>query len=93
VDSEDAVQISVHKLEIFTSKYGLKFPKSKTKTMTFKGRNLARSKIVICNNSIEKINTFNGLSCSISYQNKKDITVKISKFLQIPGIINATLKP
>jgi hypothetical protein len=31
--------------------------------------------------------------CSISYQNKKNITVKISKFLQIAGIINRTLKP
>jgi hypothetical protein len=54
VDSEDAVQISLHKLEIFTSKYGLKFPKSRTKTVTFKGRNPARSKIVINYNSIGK---------------------------------------
>jgi hypothetical protein len=56
VDSEDAVQISLYKQEIFTSKYRPKIPKNKTKTMTLKGRNLARSKIVINNNSIEKIN-------------------------------------
>jgi len=56
--------------------------------MALKGRNPARRKIVINNNSIEKINIFNCLGCSNSYQNKKDIAVKISKFLQIPGIIN-----
>jgi hypothetical protein len=51
VDSEDTVQISVHKLETVTSKYGLKIPKSKTKTVAFKGRNPARNKIVINNNN------------------------------------------
>jgi hypothetical protein len=88
VNLEDAVQISSYKQEIFTSKYGLKIPKSKTKIMALKGRNPAGSKIIINNNSIEKINTFNCLGCSNSFQNKKDIAVKISKFLQTPGIIN-----
>ena len=39
------------------------------------------------------MNTFNYLSCSVSYQNEKDTIVKISKFLHITGIINRTLKP
>jgi hypothetical protein len=61
--------------------------------MAFKGRDPFRSQIVINNNNIEQINTFDYLGCSISYNNEKDVTVKISKFLQITGIINRTLKP
>jgi hypothetical protein len=87
-DSEDALQISIHKLETVTSKYGLKFSKSRTKTMAFKGRDPVRSKIVINTNIIKQINTFNYLGCSISYKN-----AKISKFTQIMEIINVTSKP
>ena len=62
--------------------------------MACKGRDTVRNKILTNNNNtIEKINTFNYLGCSISYQNDKDITVKISKFLQVMGNINRTLKP
>jgi hypothetical protein len=52
-DSEDALHISVHKLETATSKYGLKISKMKTKTTAFKGRNPVRSKIIINNDTIE----------------------------------------
>ena len=50
-----------------------------------------RSKILINNNIIEKINTFNYPGCPISYQNEKAVTL-ILIFLQITGIINRTLK-
>jgi hypothetical protein len=63
------------------------------KTMACKGRDTVRNKIVTNNNTIEKMNTFSYLGCSISYQYDKDITVKIAKFLQVMGIINRTLKP
>jgi len=63
------------------------------KTMACKGRDTVRNKIVTNNNTKQKINTFSYLGCSISYQNDKDITVNISKFLQVMGIINRTLKP
>jgi len=66
-----ALQISIHKLETITSKYGLKIATSKMKTMDFKERHLVRCKIVI-NNNIEQINTFNNLGCSISDKNEKD---------------------
>jgi tRNA A37 N6-isopentenylltransferase MiaA len=39
------------------------------------------------------MSTFIYLGCSISQQNEKDSTVKISKFLQITEMINRTLKP
>ena len=57
----------------------------------FKGRDPVRGKIAV-NNIIEQINTFNYLVWSVSYQNEKDITVKISTFLQITGVNDRTLK-
>jgi len=61
--------------------------------MAFNGRDPVRSKIVINNNIIEQINTFSYPGYSVSYQNEKYITIKITKFLQITGIIKRTLKP
>jgi len=61
--------------------------------MAFKGRDPVRSKIVINNNIIEPINIFDYLGCSISYKNEKGVTLKISKILQITGVIHRTLKP
>jgi hypothetical protein len=93
VDSEDALQISKHKLETVTSKYELKISTCKMKTMALKERDPGRSKIVINNNVIKEVNTFFiYLGCSITYQNEKDVTVKISLFMQKMGIIDETLK-
>jgi len=50
-------------------------------------------KTVINNKITEQINTSIYLDYSISYQNEKDITLKISIFLQIMGIIDRILKP
>ena len=52
VDSEDALPISVHKLETVTAKYGLNVSKNKMKTVDFKGRDPVRIKILINNNII-----------------------------------------
>jgi hypothetical protein len=43
--------------------------------------------------TLEQVNTFTYLGCNISYQEKKDIHSKITKFLQILGLLNNTLKP
>jgi len=61
--------------------------------MAFKGRDPVRSKIVINSEIIEKISTFLYPGYSISCQNEKYITIKISKFLQTTGIIKRTIKP
>ena len=45
----------------------------------------------IYNYIIEHTNPFNYLDCCISYQNEKDITVKVLEFLKITGIISRTL--
>ena len=52
-----------------------------------------RSKFLINNNITDRINTSIYPRCFGSYQNNKDITVKISDFLQTTGNINRTLKP
>ena len=62
--------------------------------MAFKGTDPVRSKILMNSNIIEKTNTSNYQGWSISYQNeKKDITVRVSKFLNITGIINRISNP
>jgi hypothetical protein len=91
--SEAALQIYIHKLEKITSKYTLKISIRKTKIIASKGRDPIRRKIVINNNIIEPKNTFDYLDCYIAYKYAKDVTVKISVFLQITEIINRTLKP
>jgi hypothetical protein len=83
----------VHKLETVAARCGGRMSTSKTKTMAFKESDPVRSKIVINNNIIiEQINTFSCPGCLISHQNVQDITVNISKFLQITVIIYRTLK-
>ena len=67
---------------------GTNISKSKTKSMAFKRIDPVRSKMVIYIYVIEQINAFSYLNCSISYQNEKDITVKVSEFLQMTGIIS-----
>jgi hypothetical protein len=65
----------------------------KTKIMVFKETEPVRSKIVIDNRILEQVNTFTYLGCNISYQEERDIHSKITKFLQILGLLNNTLKP
>jgi hypothetical protein len=65
----------------------------KTKIMAFKRTEPIRSKTVIDNTILEQVNIFTYLGCNISYQEEKDIYSKITKFLQILGLLNNTLKP
>jgi hypothetical protein len=64
----------------------------KTKIMAFKATEPIRSKIVIDNIMLEQVNTFTYLGCNISYQEETDIHFKITKFLQILGLLNNKLK-
>jgi hypothetical protein len=71
----------------------MKISQQKTKIMTFKGAGPIRSKTVIDNMILEQVNTFTYLGCNISYQEEKHIHSKITKFLQILGLLNNTLEP
>jgi hypothetical protein len=61
--------------------------------MAVNGTEPIRSKTVIDNVILEQVNTFTYLGCNISYQEEKGIHSKITKFLQILGLLNNTLKP
>jgi hypothetical protein len=65
----------------------------KTKIMAFSGKDPVRSKICINNKTLEQVNTFNYLGCTLSYEGEKDMPSKISKFVQTIGVINQVLKP
>jgi hypothetical protein len=52
-----------------------------------------RIKTVTDNTKLERVNMFVYLECRISDEEKKDITLKISKHLQILRILNNILKP
>jgi hypothetical protein len=60
--------------------------------MTFKGTEPIRSKIVIDNMILEHVNILTNLGCNISYQEERDVHSKITKFLQIQGLLNNTLQ-
>jgi hypothetical protein len=54
LDSEDALQIAVHKMLRFSSKLGLNISTCRTKTMVFKGRDPVSIDIVINDTITEK---------------------------------------
>jgi hypothetical protein len=92
-NSEDNLQRGLHALYQTVQTFGMKISYQKTKIMAFKGTEPIRSKIVIDNVISEQVNTFTYLGCNISYQEEKDTHSKNTKFLQILGLLNNTLKP
>ena len=61
--------------------------------MAFKGRDPVRTKIVIDNKIIEKVNSFSYLGNMISYEKELDIDNKLRNYLKIIGIINNVFRP
>jgi hypothetical protein len=79
-DSEDALQISIKKTGDSYLQIGNKSLNERKKTIDFKGRNPARSKIVTNNNIIEKINTVNYPRCSIHVRMLKILLLENQTF-------------
>jgi len=71
-DTEDSLQKAAHKLNQIITEYGLTISAQNTKSVPFKGRDPVRTKIVIDNKIIEKVNLFNCLG-NISYEGELDI--------------------
>jgi len=67
-DREDNLQRAAHKLNQIITEYGLTISVQKTKSMSFRGRDPVRTKIVIDNKIIEQVNSFNYLVNMISYE-------------------------
>ena len=61
--------------------------------MAFKGRDPLRTKIVIDNKIIEKVNSFNNLGNMISYEKELDIDNRLHNYLKITGILNNVFRP
>jgi hypothetical protein len=61
--------------------------------MAFLGKDPVGSKICINNKTLEQVDTFNYLGCTLSYEGEKDMPSKISKFLKTIGVINQIFKP
>jgi hypothetical protein len=61
--------------------------------MAFRGRDPVRTKIVIDNKIIEKVNLFNYLEDMISYEKELDIDNKLHNYLKITRILNYAFRP
>jgi hypothetical protein len=77
--SESDLQYSVHNLNKIAAKYFLEINIQKTKVMAFKGQEPVRSKVCINNKILEQVNTFNYLGYYLSYEEEKDLNMKITK--------------
>jgi hypothetical protein len=60
-------------------------------TQCFVGTDHLRTKIIINDETLEQVNQFTYLGCSISYQFSNDIEYKFAKFLQLIGTIKRTI--
>jgi hypothetical protein len=61
--------------------------------MSFRGRDPVRTKIVIDNEIIEQVNSFNYLENTISYEKELGIDNKLRNYLKITGILNNVFRP
>jgi hypothetical protein len=65
--SEDELQQAIYNLQKTISDFDMSISTEKTKIMAFLGKDPVRSKICINNKTLEQVNTFNYLGCSLSY--------------------------
>ena len=63
----------------------------KKKVFGFVGADHLRTKIIINDETLEKVRQFSYLDCSISYQFSNDVETKLEKFLQLIDIIKRTI--
>jgi hypothetical protein len=90
-DSEDNLQRTVPKLWLISNQYDLNISPNKTKVMAFIRANTIRTKIVINDQIIEQVNSFNYLGCNLSYTSSRDTDNKLAKFQQLIGTVKRTL--
>jgi len=69
----------------------LEIATKKAKVFGFVGTDHLRTKIILNDETLEQVNQFTYLGCSMSYQFSNDVESKMAKFLQIIGTINITI--
>ncbi|KAJ4438744.1 hypothetical protein ANN_14695 [Periplaneta americana] len=90
-NTEDNLQMAIHRLYQKVKEYNLEISIHKTKTMAFIGKNSRRTKIIINNSGVEQVNAFTYLDCNLSYIHSRDIDNKLAKFQQLSRTIRNTL--
>jgi hypothetical protein len=65
VSSEDELQWAIYSLEKTVSDFDMSVSIEKTKIMAFSGKDPVRSKICINNKTLEQVNTFIYLGCTL----------------------------
>ena len=63
----------------------------KMKIFGFDGTDHLRAKIIINDETLDQVNQFTYLGCSISYQFSNDVELELAKFLQLIGTIKRTI--
>jgi len=81
------LQRAVYSLYNITKEYNLEIATKKTKVFGFVGTDHLRTKIIINDETLEQVNQFTYLGCSISYQFSNNVESKMAKFLQLIGTI------
>jgi hypothetical protein len=89
--TEDELKIAVYTLNNLAMKYNLKISVNKTKAMATKEKMNVRTKIVMSNNIIKKVNSFNYLEYTITASNNSDLEIKMNRFHQMCSTIRRTL--
>jgi len=69
----------------------LEIATKKTKVFGFVGTDQIRITIIINDETLEQVNQFIYLGCSISYQFSNDVEFKLANFLQLIGTIKKTI--
>jgi hypothetical protein len=90
-DTEDNLQRAVYLLYSISKEYNLEIATNKTKVFGFVGTDHLRAKIIINDETLDRVNQFTYLGCSISYQFSSDVEIKLAKFLQLIGTIKRTI--
>ena len=90
-DTENNFQRAVYSLYNISKVYNLEIATKKTKVFGFVGTDHLRTKIIINDETLEQVNQFTYLGCSISYQFSNDVESKMAKFLQLSDTIKRTI--
>jgi hypothetical protein len=85
------LQKAVYLVYSISKEYNLEIAIKKTKVFGFVGTDHLRTKIIINDETLEQVNQFTSLGCSISYQFSNDVEFKLAKFLQLIGTIKRTI--
>jgi hypothetical protein len=83
---EDELQTMAYHLNLIARKYKINIPSTKTKSMTMRGSDIQRAKIVINDNPVEQVSGFKYLGY-LTLDYKSDLEDKIQTYNKINGVI------